>query len=202
MPVDTSPDSPRSADRASSPTPAARRLRGALFDMYLAATNVLLALPGHWLRRSVMTHVGRVQMGPACSVERRVRLTTKAGVALGTGCIIGRGTILDGRGGLHLGDHVAVSPEALLLSSAHQVDSPDFLGDLRLTTIGSRSWIASRAIVLPGSRVGEGAVVAAGAVVHGDVLPRTIVAGSPAMPIRARSPAAQQRLTTYRRWWH
>lgn len=121
---------------------------------------------------------------------------------MGAGCVIARGTVLDGRGGLHLGDYVAVSPEALLLSAGHEPDSPDFLGDLRTTSIASRAWIASRAIVLPGSRIGEGAIVGAGSVVHGDVPPWTIVAGSPAIAIRQRSPTAQQRLAPYRRWWH
>jgi len=66
--------------------------------------------------------------------------------------------------------------------------------------VGRRSWIASHAIVLPGTSIGEGAVVAAGAVVHGDVAPWTIVAGNPAQPVAERPRDSQQRLVPYRRF--
>ncbi len=50
-------------------------------------------------------------------------------------------------------------------------------------TIGDRSGSATRAIILPGIEIGEGAVVGAGAVVTKDVPPFTIVAGNPAVKI-------------------
>ena len=53
-------------------------------------------------------------------------------------------------------------------------------------SIGSNAWIAGRAIVMPGRKVGDGAVVAAGAVVVGDVEPWTIVGGNPAKFIKKR----------------
>ena len=52
--------------------------------------------------------------------------------------------------------------------------------------IGHDVWIGHAVIVLPGVRVGNGAVLAAGAVVTRDVAPYTIVAGVPARPIRQR----------------
>lgn len=53
--------------------------------------------------------------------------------------------------------------------------------------IGSRAWIGYRAIILPGIKIGEGAVVGAGAVVTKDVLPFTIVAGNSARKIGERN---------------
>jgi acetyltransferase-like isoleucine patch superfamily enzyme len=50
-------------------------------------------------------------------------------------------------------------------------------------TIGDRVWIGTGALVLKGTTIGDGAVVAAGAVVTGDVDPGTIVAGVPARPV-------------------
>lgn len=52
--------------------------------------------------------------------------------------------------------------------------------------IGNDVWIGHGAIVLPGRSIGDGAVVAAGAVVTKDVAPYAIVAGTPARPIRRR----------------
>ena len=53
-------------------------------------------------------------------------------------------------------------------------------------SIGSNAWIAGRAIVMPGHKVGDGAVVAAGAVVTNNVEPWTIVGGNPAKFISKR----------------
>jgi phosphonate metabolism protein (transferase hexapeptide repeat family) len=63
-------------------------------------------------------------------------------------------------------------------------------------------WIGHGAIVLPGRSVGDGAVIAAGAIVTKDVAPYAIVAGNPARVIRQRFPddiaARLQRLA----WWN
>ncbi|WP_409014249.1 MULTISPECIES: acyltransferase [unclassified Arcicella] len=53
-------------------------------------------------------------------------------------------------------------------------------------TIKKFAWLGSRCILLPGVTIGEGAVVAAGAVVTKDVPPYTIVGGIPAKPIAKR----------------
>jgi phosphonate metabolism protein (transferase hexapeptide repeat family) len=52
--------------------------------------------------------------------------------------------------------------------------------------IGNDVWIGHAVIVMPGVKVGDGAVLAAGAVVTRDVAPYTIVGGVPARPIRER----------------
>ena len=56
--------------------------------------------------------------------------------------------------------------------------------DPKPVRIGDGAWLASRAVVLPGVTVGEGAIVAAGAVVTRSVEPHTLVGGVPARLIR------------------
>ncbi|HMK81917.1 MAG TPA: DapH/DapD/GlmU-related protein [Xanthobacteraceae bacterium] len=68
-------------------------------------------------------------------------------------------------------------------------------------TIGNDVWIGHAAIILPGVSVGDGAVIAAGAVVSRDVAPYTIVGGVPARPIRARFPEAIARRLARIAWW-
>lgn len=71
----------------------------------------------------------------------------------------------------------------------------------KLTTLGNDVWIGHGAFVLPGVTIGDGAVVAAMAVVTKDVPPYAIVAGSPARVIRLRFPEAQVQRLLESRWW-
>jgi acetyltransferase-like isoleucine patch superfamily enzyme len=58
--------------------------------------------------------------------------------------------------------------------------------DPRPVEIGDGAWLAARVTVLPGTRIGAGAVIAAGSVVAGDIPPGTLAGGIPARILRAR----------------
>ncbi|WP_048647698.1 CatB-related O-acetyltransferase [Nitratireductor soli] len=104
---------------------------------------------------------------------------------------------------LHIGDYVCIGAEAVILMGGNHTHRADWFslypfadviadayagkGD---TIIGDGAWIGMRAMLMPGITVGEGAVVASGAIVTKDVPPYTIVAGNPATPLRQRFPQA------------
>ncbi len=177
-------------------------LADGLFSAYLALCNALLRLPGHELRLLVLRRLVRAQMGERCAVERGVRIMTRGGLRIGDATNVNRGVLLDARGGLSIGRRVNISPEATLLSAEHDPQSPTFAGRIRPVVVEDGVWIAHRAIVLPGTHLGAGVVVAAGAVVRGSIPAHTIVAGNPAVPIGRRDPAAQGGLERYRRFLH
>lgn len=80
----------------------------------------------------------------------------------------------------------------------------DFFTDRRAAriTIGHDVWIGHAAIILPGVKIGDGAVIAAGAVVNRDVQPYMVVGGVPARPIRERfSHSVAARLQEIA-WWN
>ncbi len=56
--------------------------------------------------------------------------------------------------------------------------------------VGSGSWLGTGAIILPGARIGRNVVVAAGAVVRGEVPDRCVVAGIPARVVREYVPGS------------
>lgn len=68
-------------------------------------------------------------------------------------------------------------------------------------TIGNDVWIGHGAVIMPGISIGHGCVVGANAVVTRDVPDYTIVAGSPARPIRPRFPAEIVERLLRLQWW-
>jgi maltose O-acetyltransferase len=182
---------------------AGLQARARAYDAYIVAVNCLLCVPVHRFREWAFRNVADNFLGADAVLERAIRLTTKGGVTVGAHTIVNRGVTLDGRGPLVVGERVNISPEAILFTADHDPHSPVFAGRTHSTVIGDRAWIASRAVVLPGAEVGEGALIAAGAVVHGQVGAWTIVAGNPARMIGERSRDAQRELPApYRRLFH
>lgn len=69
------------------------------------------------------------------------------------------------------------------------------------TIVGNDVWFGYQATVMPGVRIGDGAIIAAGAVVTADVPPYTIVGGNPAKPIRRRFEEADIDRLRRAAWW-
>ncbi len=107
-------------------------------------------------------------------------------VSIGEGTVINRGCLLYTTGGLTIGKQVSVSAGVWLVTGTHDMNDPTFPAEFHPIEIGDYAWIGSRATILAGTRIGEGAVVMAGAVVARDVAPYTIVGGVPARPVGMR----------------
>ena len=168
----------------------------------LAFVNFLLRCPGHAFRIWVLRSLAGFEVGRSTSVERYCRITSRGGVRIGSGSNIGRNVLLDGRGGLVIGSMCDVAADVRILTAGHDPSSRDFAFMTAPVVIGSRVWLATASIVLPGRTLGETCAVGAGSVVTRDVQARAIVAGSPARVVGRRPPDAQTELRPYRRFWH
>lgn len=84
---------------------------------------------------------------------------------------------------IEIGNYVCVNDGVKLLSASHKLDDPMWSHKKAPIVIDDYAWIATNAIILPGVRIGEGAVVGAGAVVSKDVAAYSIVTGNPAQAI-------------------
>jgi acetyltransferase-like isoleucine patch superfamily enzyme len=77
----------------------------------------------------------------------------------------------------------------------------DQFDELPETVVGNDVWIGYGAIVLPGRRIGDGAIVGAGSVVTKDVPSYAVVVGSPARLLRMRFAAEDIEWLTRLQWW-
>lgn len=82
-----------------------------------------------------------------------------------------------------IGERVCINDGVRLLSASHDVMDPQWRHVKGEIVIEDFAWIGTGAIILPGVRIGRGAVVGAGAVVSKSVAPNGIVVGNPAKPI-------------------
>lgn len=115
-----------------------------------------------------------------CEFRCLKKLVIKAGTT------IGHKSTLDARMGLTINENVVFGSEVMIWTLHHDYNDINFKTIGAPVVIEKLVWLGSRCIILPGVTVGEGAVVAAGAVVTKNVEPYTVVGGIPAKKIAHR----------------
>ncbi|AOS97199.1 Virginiamycin A acetyltransferase [Microbulbifer aggregans] len=158
-----------------------RNYVNSLIWMWLA---ILSRLPVRWIRTGLLKLSGMQIDGAIVYGGFHVRKPSK--IKIGNGSVIGHGVTLDGRNGITIGENVNFSSEVMVWTMQHDYDSQDFRIAGGEVVIGDYAWISARATILPNVKIGEGAVVAAGALVTKDVAPFSVVGGVPAKKIAVR----------------
>jgi acetyltransferase-like isoleucine patch superfamily enzyme len=124
-------------------------------------------------------------------ILRGVEILEPQRLQIGRGTVINRKVLLDARGGLEIGRDVGIAERTVVLSAAHGFEG-GVTDHIWRTRIEDKVFINLGAMIMGGVTIGEGAVIAAGALVTRDVEPWTIVAGTPAKKIADRTPCDYQ----------
>jgi acetyltransferase-like isoleucine patch superfamily enzyme len=162
-------------------------IRRARFDGLLYLCNHIVAeIPSHTLRLSFYRHVMGFEIGKRSFIFMGASFDCGGGFHLGNHSVINERCRLDNRGTLRIGNNVSVSSEVCILTADHDPQSESFAGRNRVVEIEDYVFIGTRALILPGCRIGRGAIVAAGSIVTRNVEPSAIVAGNPAKTIGQR----------------
>ncbi len=165
---------------------AKKRVYWILLDFWLYILNRLAYdMPLHFVRRFFFTISG-MKIGRSSFIHMWTRVYKPSGIEIGNGTIIGDHCFLDGRATLKIGDNVDIATGVLIYNSEHDVNSEDFSPIEQAVEIGDYVFIGPRAIILPGVKIGRGAIVAAGAVVTENVGDFEIVGGIPAKKVSDR----------------
>jgi len=152
--------------------------------------------PSYTLRRWVYRMFG-MRIGKSSRIYMGAEIRRPSRIQIGEGTSIGHGAILDGRGSLTIGNNVNFSTGVWVWTGEHIVNSGDFVVHREPVCIQDYVWCSARVTILPGVTIGEGAVVAAGAVVTKDVEPYAIVGGVPAKKIGERSKNLQYEIVRH-----
>ena len=177
-----------------------RSLRPSRATAELFHNRFLTHVPWNDLRLAYLKAIG-MDAGPHTYLFGGSEVIAAQSVTIAGNCHIGRSCQIDGRGGISIGRNVVIASHTLLITADHDPQSPDFAGRLGSIVIEDRAWLGSRVVVLKGVTIGEGAVLAAGSVVHRDVPPWTIVAGNPAVQIGVRNPEQHYEINYGPRWY-
>jgi maltose O-acetyltransferase len=128
--------------------------------------------------------------GRDVNVEHGASFAPAADIRIGDKSGIGLNAFISGP--VVIGKNVMMGPNCTILGINHDIKRTDVpmieqgYSRPRPPIIEDDVWIGANVTILPGRRIGTGAIIGAGAVVASDVPPRSIVAGNPARVVRMR----------------
>jgi acetyltransferase-like isoleucine patch superfamily enzyme len=148
-------------------------------------------IPSHLIRNFLYRKVFLVKLDKTAVIYNGAEFRAPYNLKIGKGSMIGNRAILDARrGGITIGKNVNFSTGVWLWTGQHDHNDPYFRsveGRRGPIVVHDRVWIGPRVTVLHSVTIGEGAVIAAGAVVTKDVEPFSINAGMPSKKIGERN---------------
>jgi len=162
-----------------------RRVSTIFWELINFKLKIVGHIPSHFFRRFCYRLCG-IKIGKGSMIHMGAVFYYPPNISIGKDTIIGEQVVLDGRGSLTIGDHVAFATGVMVYNAEHDVHDPEFKARIEPVTIEDYVFIGPRSIILPGVKIGKGAIVAAGAVVNKDVMPFTVVGGVPARHIKER----------------
>lgn len=148
-------------------------------------------IPSHRIRKIIYKHIFMVHIEKKAVIYWDCEIRGHGKLSIGEGSIIGDHAILDARrGGIVIGNDVNISNNVSMWTGQHDYNDPYFRsvpGKRGPIIIRDKVWIGPNVTILHSVTIGEGAVVAAGAVVTKDVPPFSLVGGIPAKVIGTRN---------------
>jgi acetyltransferase-like isoleucine patch superfamily enzyme len=163
------------------------RINSILSSLFFYFINRIVSnVPFHFFRNFFYARLFGF-LGNNNSFLMGLELRTPKNIHIGNNNIFNKNILLDGRGGiLEIGSNVDIAQETNIWTLEHDVHDDYHKDKGGGVTIEDYVWIASRVTILPGVRIGKGAVIASGSVVTKDVPSMSIVGGIPAKVIGLR----------------
>ncbi|MDF1706237.1 MAG: DapH/DapD/GlmU-related protein [Aeromicrobium sp.] len=131
----------------------------------------------------------------ACAISPSVWFGS-SNISIGGGTFINYGCRFNSHGSIRIGRNCNIAMEVLFVTTTHEIGSQQRRAgepSSRSIAIGDGVWIGARATILPGVNIGDGAIIAAGAVVTADCEANVLYAGVPARALRELSSGSGSR---------
>ena len=166
-------------------TKVINRLSNYWLDFKLMLLRWIGHIPSHTIR-NIKYRLFGIKLGKGSTIHMWANFFEPKNIIIGEDTIVGDHAFLDGRAKLTIGNHVDIASSVMIYNSEHDLESPSFTARTEAIEIEDYVFIGPRVTILPGVKIGKGAVVAAGAVVTKSVQPFEIVGGVPAKVIGER----------------
>lgn len=138
--------------------------------------------PGLWVLNLIVQKIFRINSHIPWMVHYTSRVTgdVKVGRNVWISFAVSGGCYIQGLNGIFIGDDTIFAPGVKIISANHEQEKFSDIVRSSPIMIGKRCWIGANAVILPGVKLGDDVIVAAGSVVNKDFASNSVIAGIPA----------------------
>jgi acetyltransferase-like isoleucine patch superfamily enzyme len=159
-------------------------------------------IPFYFIRDFFYKFIFKLNMAERVTIQSNVRILMPSNIFIGKDSIVNNRVLLDGRGErLFIGSGVDIATEVNIWTTQHIPGDKEHCVISKSVIIEDNVWLCNRVIILPGSIVREGVVVAAGAVVTGELESGYIYGGIPAKKIKKLNSVKTTSYNSYFPWF-
>lgn len=129
-----------------------------------------------------------IKVGTKTRIRKGIYLSRPWKLLIGKNCFLNRNINFDLNGKVELSNNVSVGYNTFFITTEHKEKNenpkPKFTTTSRPIMVKENAWIGANCTILPGTIIGENSIIAAGAVVKGNIPPNKVYGGVPAKEIR------------------
>ena len=132
-----------------------------------------------------------INLGKFSNITDSVTITAPEKISFGERVSIHQYSIIDGIGGIEVGDNVAIGSHCCLITSSHiftdkNKNIKDQGLDLKKIVISENVWIGSKVVILGNVKIGKNSIIGAGSIVNKNIPDNVVAAGVPCKVIKNR----------------
>ncbi len=121
-----------------------------LYDLAYCFVNYFIAYIPSWTIRKYMYILCGMKIGKNSRINMRVTIFSPWKIEIGNSTVINEKCVIDGRGGIIIGNNCSISYASYVYSASHRINSEQFEAYSKKTIIGDGVWICANAVILPG----------------------------------------------------
>lgn len=150
--------------------------------------------PVYWVRKLYLKHILRIKVGKQSFVHMGCVFYPNA-ITIGNNSVVGRECHLLGE--ITIKDNVSITAQTYIFTASHYKNSASFDVYNIPVVIEDFAWIGARAMILPGVRIGRGAILGAASTATKNIPDFAICVGAPARQIGSRDRTLDYKLVYF-----
>lgn len=137
--------------------------------------------------KTFLLKVFGAKIGKGVVIKPKVNIKYPWLLSIGNNCWIGENVWIDNLTHVSLGSDVCISQGAMLLTGNHNYKLPTFDLITQSIVIENSCWVGAQSVVLPGTKMEEGSILAVGSIGGGILEKNQIYQGNKAVKVRSRN---------------
>ena len=164
-----------------------QKIKSFIRDAIYVFLNYIIAYIPIWFIRRFFYQLFGMKIGRGTRINMKCIVMSPWKIEIGENTMVNEYTLLDGRGGLKIGNSCSISMWVVIYTASHYANSSIFQYYSKPTQIGNCCWLGTRCVIMPGSTLSDRTIISVNSVYKGHSEENGIYEGNPTILKRYRA---------------